>query len=53
MQRGTHVNVNRFSERVSSSARLGELRVVHFAQKISTRDIEAILHCFCDAIKIA
>ena len=51
MQRGTHLTVGRFSERVPSTARLVEVRVVHVGQKMSTRDIDAILHCSCDAIE--
>ena len=51
MQRGTHLTVDRFSERVPSTARLVKVRAVHVGQKMSTRDIDAILHCFCDAIK--
>ena len=51
MQRGTHLTVDRFCERVPSAARLGEPRVVHVGQKISTRDVEPILHCSRDAIQ--
>ena len=51
MQRGTHLTVDRFSERVPSTARLCEVRVVHVGQKMSTRDIDAILDSPCDAIE--
>ena len=51
MQRGTHLTVDRFSERVPSTARPVEVRVVHVSQKMSTHDIDAILHCSCDAIE--
>jgi len=45
------LTVDSCSEGVPSFARLGEARIVHIGQKISTRDFEHILHCFGDTMQ--
>ena len=51
MQRGTHLTVDRFSERVPSTARPVEVWVVHVGQKMGTADVEPVLDSPCDAIE--